>query len=777
MSTGTLEILLVEDNEAHVELIHRAFEPHGKKFKLTVADSLAEARKILKKASPGLMIVAYKLPDGKGTELLPGDQGKLTFPVVMLTGHGDEKIATAAMKAGALDYIVKSDQTLADMPNIIERSMREWQHITERGQAETALEHSNRALETLSACNKVLIHTEGEAQFLNDICHAIVEQGGYKLTWIGHAEHDRAKSVRPIAEAGFGEGYLESLNITWADTKRGRGPAGTAIRTRKPSVAQNIQDDPGFSPWRETALRHGYRSCVALPIIIDGEVFGVLCVYAPESHAFIEDEVNLLAGLADDICHGISMLRTRVAHLRAEKDLRSREAQLSLIANHISDIIFTIGVEPNDHFRFLRVNQRFIEATELKESQIVGKPVQEVIPEPTQELVLGKYKEAIRTGQSVHWDEISVYPAGKKTGEVTVAPIFDASGSCTQLIGTVHDVTEQKQMEEALRREQKQTRQIIDTARDAFVGMDEEGNITDWNPRAEEMLGWNRDEVMGKKVAETFIPEEFREAHTKGMERYLATGEGPILNQPIEITALHHDGHAFPVELSIVSAHSEDSVSFNAFIRDTSARQKAREKLDESRGQLRQSLIGAIVAVSKAVEARDPYTAGHQQRVARLARCIAQEMRLDAERIEGLRMGVTIHDIGKIHLPAEILSNPGKLSAMEFELIKTHAQVGYEILKDIKFPWPVAGIAWQHHERINGTGYPQGLKGDEICLEARIVAVADVVEAMSSHRPYRPALGIDAALEEIETHRGQWFDPAAVDACLKIFHEKKFSFD
>jgi len=193
--------------------------------------------------------------------------------------------------------------------------------------------------------------------------------------------------------------------------------------------------------------------------------------------------------------------------------------------------------------------------------------------------------------------------------------------------------------------------------------------------------------------------------------------------------------------------------------------------------ELKKSLTGTIAAVSKAVEARDPYTAGHQQRVAQLACAIAQEMGLDKEQINGLRMGATIHDIGKIQIPAEILAKPGRLTPTEYELIKNHAQVGYDILKDIAFPWPVADVAHQHHERLDGSGYPQGLKGDEICLEARIVAVADVVEAIASHRPYRPALGIDVALEEIESKRGQFYCQHAVDACLKIFAEKKFSFD
>ncbi|MDP1634802.1 MAG: HD-GYP domain-containing protein [Gallionellaceae bacterium] len=181
--------------------------------------------------------------------------------------------------------------------------------------------------------------------------------------------------------------------------------------------------------------------------------------------------------------------------------------------------------------------------------------------------------------------------------------------------------------------------------------------------------------------------------------------------------------------------------------------------------------------VSRAAEARDPYTAGHQLRVSRLAREIAQEMGLDSDRVEGIRLGAQIHDIGKIQVPSELLSKPGKLSANEFELIKEHCLNGYNILKDVEFPWPIAEISYQHHERLDGSGYPQGLKGDAICLEARIVAVADVVEAISSHRPYRPSLGNQVALDEIATKRGKHYDPKVVDACLKIFTEKKFSFD
>ena len=198
------------------------------------------------------------------------------------------------------------------------------------------------------------------------------------------------------------------------------------------------------------------------------------------------------------------------------------------------------------------------------------------------------------------------------------------------------------------------------------------------------------------------------------------------------------------------------------------------ESLEVSRGQYRRMLEQTIQAIALTIEKRDPYTAGHQVRVAQLATAIAQEMGLDADQIDGLRFGGMIHDIGKIYLPAEILSRPGRLSATEFALVKTHSEVGSEIVADVEFPWPVAQMILQHHERLDGSGYPQGQKGDAILLEARILAVSDVVEAMASHRPYRPALGIDKALEEIRGGRGTRYDQDVVDVCLRLFNEKGY---
>jgi len=205
-------------------------------------------------------------------------------------------------------------------------------------------------------------------------------------------------------------------------------------------------------------------------------------------------------------------------------------------------------------------------------------------------------------------------------------------------------------------------------------------------------------------------------------------------------------------------------------------RKRAGEQLQASVQQLRRAIETTIQVLVMAVEVKDPYTAGHQRRMTNLARTIATEMGLPAEKIEGLRMAGVIHDIGKITLPTEILSKPTQLSDIECSLIREHVRLGYDILKDVKSSWPLAEIVYQHHERMDGSGYPRHLNGDEILMEARILAVADVVEAMASYRPYRPALGLDAALAEIEKNRGVLYDSAVVDICLRIFRDKGFQF-
>jgi putative nucleotidyltransferase with HDIG domain len=212
-------------------------------------------------------------------------------------------------------------------------------------------------------------------------------------------------------------------------------------------------------------------------------------------------------------------------------------------------------------------------------------------------------------------------------------------------------------------------------------------------------------------------------------------------------------------------------------VRDITERRKSEGKLQQTLESLRKSFGTIIQVMISAVETRDPYTSGHQIRSTNLARAIATEMGLSEDRIEAIRMAGPIHDIGKLSIPAEILSKPTRLTNIEFSLIKEHVRKGFEMLKDVESPWPLAQIVYQHHERMNGSGYPRNLKGDEILIESRVLAVADVVESMASYRPYRPALGINSAIEEIEKNKGTLYDANVVDACLRLFREKGFKLE
>lgn len=229
--------------------------------------------------------------------------------------------------------------------------------------------------------------------------------------------------------------------------------------------------------------------------------------------------------------------------------------------------------------------------------------------------------------------------------------------------------------------------------------------------------------------------------------------------------------------LGMIKYYEEIGASIGIALARKQAEEQIIASLKEKEWRLRKNLEETINALALAVEMRDPYTAGHQRRVATLACNIAQEMKLPTEQTDGLRLAGLIHDIGKIQTPAEILTKPKQLSEAEFFIIKMHPQIGYDILKAIEFPYPIAKIILQHHERMDGSGYPTGLRNEEILLESKIMAVADVVEAMSFHRPYRPALGVSTVLEEITKHRKNIYDDKVVEVCMKLFLEKKFSFE
>jgi len=312
--------------------------------------------------------------------------------------------------------------------------------------------------------------------------------------------------------------------------------------------------------------------------------------------------------------------------------------------------------------------------------------------------------------------------------------------------------------------------QLFYATTDSIIVHDLDGKCIYANERACQFYGYDEEELLRINLYELNSPEQVETVKAKIVEL--------IEKNQLTFESVHicKNKPLTPVEVNSRIIDSGGRQLIVSAVRDISERKRTAEELRQTSLRLQRAIEGAINAVALTTEIRDPYTAGHQHRVAKLACSISRELGLSNEQIEGVRVAGTLHDIGKIYVPAEILSRPGRLRQNEINLVKDHAQVGYDLLSTIEFPWPVAQIVLQHHERINGSGYPLGLSGDDIMIEAKIMSVADVVEAMASHRPYRPALSIEEALLEISQQRGVLYSPDAVDACIKVFTQKGFKF-
>jgi len=339
-----------------------------------------------------------------------------------------------------------------------------------------------------------------------------------------------------------------------------------------------------------------------------------------------------------------------------------------------------------------------------------------------------------------------------------------------ELQTTIEMALYKSRMELKLREREEWLSTVLKSIGDGIIATDQEGLITFMNPLAEKMTGWTQDEALNKSLRDVFCLEGSSSGKVTRPEKGGDAGENILFSRT---------GCQIPVEQTstpIIDRKKTHRGNVLVF-RDIALRKTAEQELKESYDRLNRALEGIIRAMAATIEMRDPYTAGHQRRVSKLACAIARKIGLPERQIEGIRMAGEIHDIGKIYVPAEILSKPGKLTDIEFTIIKTHSQVGYDILKNIEFPWPIADIVVQHHERLDGSGYPAHLKGNAILPEANIIIVADVVEAMSSHRPYRPSHGIDKAITEITQNRGILYDAAVVDHCVRLFRETNFSFE
>lgn len=346
-------------------------------------------------------------------------------------------------------------------------------------------------------------------------------------------------------------------------------------------------------------------------------------------------------------------------------------------------------------------------------------------------------------------------------------------GKVTGTRSYIWDITQLKNTEEAIRSSEERLKAIFEYAPDGYYLMDLKGSFLDGNKAAEEMTGYTKKELIGKNFAKVKLlsADQLPKALSLLARNSLGQRTGPD-----EFILTRKDGSRTIVGISTFPVKMRGQTVILGTARDITDYKRTQDELRLSYDKMRDILHDTINALTFAVEKRDPYTAGHQQRVAVLADAIAQRLRLSDYQKEGLHVAALVHDVGKINVPAGILNKPTSLSDAEFALVRDHVVVGYDILRTIEFPWPVAEMVLQHHERLDGSGYPRGTKGDAIMLEAKILAVADVVESMMAHRPYRPALGKEKAITELLTNKKKYYEPDIVKICIKLLRDKRFRF-
>jgi PAS domain S-box-containing protein len=611
--------------------------------------------------------------------------------------------------------------------------------------------------------------TEFELQLSPDevfLVRSVGTSAGLPPSWRLYQFHDITQRKRAEAAAGAAAGYARAIVESSVATI-------VAVDRDRRIIVFNPAAERAFGYRRDEVLGKHVNMLYADPVAADAMRRSVL-----ERNGAVVEVVNrrksgeaftsLLAAAAlreaDGKLLGVVGASVDVTERKdAEVRIRAALAELELLLENAPAA--TVLVKDRV---IARVSRRFAEMLGYEKHELAGRVTELIYPstddyerlarEAYPELARGHgYETELqlrRKDGSLMWAHL----AGRAAG-----PGSEAAKS----IWVVEDITERRTAEESVHRREAYFRGLVEKSGDVIVVVTGEGTVTYESPAIERMLGYRDAERIGRSSIELLHPDDA--ATVRDAYRRILRGDAQQV--ALEFRLRHRDGGWRIIEAlaSGVNDGAGEKVGIVS-LRDVTERRRAERQFQES-------MEGALAAIAAAIELRDPYTAGHQGRVAGLAAAIGREVGLEADRVRGLQLAAAMHDIGNIQVPDEILMKPGKLTDLEYALVKTHPQTGHDILKDIDFPWPIADMVLQHHELLDGSGYPRGLKGEAIMPEARILAVANVVAAMTARRAFLPAVDIDAALAEITKSRGTKFDAQAVDACVRLFREKGYSFE
>jgi PAS domain S-box-containing protein len=768
--THPLKILILEDETAVAELITRELRRAGLEFTAKRANRRADLAATLESFMPDVVLADNKLADFTGGDALANVRRlHPEIPVVMVSDALGEEAAAELLKAAARDFVLKSN--LLRLPSAIERAISVEQGIRARKSAETAMRVSNALLQT----------------------------------------------TERIAHIGGFDWDLPSGRILWSEeTYRifGRSP-GEFVPTLA-HFAECIHPDD------RARMRDAIDAAVTRDQPFDIE-FRIL--RPDQTERIIQSRGEIVRDEAGNPARMTGTSYDITERKRAEETLRTSEERFRLVVEDAPDAILLYDV---DQDRLISANKAAEQLFGLPRDKIIEHGLQHLyVPEQPDaravEQSFGDHNKRALAGEELIYERRIVNASGQeRLCQVTLVGMPSASQRL--LRASFVDITDRRDAERALHRLNR-TLKTLSRGNEALVRAASEPELLTDMCRVIVETGGYRMAWIGvpqSDAAKSVTPVAWAGEQTEFFSKQLQccwadnslrggiagnairsaepqTTENvavdPKMSPWVAVAAEYaiSSGAAFPLKdgsgvFAVLVIYATEPGAFNpdelkllqelasdlAFGVSALRDRRAHEALDK---RWRTSLEATVGAIANTVEIRDPYTAGHQQRAAKLAVAIAREVHLPEQQIEGLYLAGIVHDVGKIDIPAEILNKPGKLSKLQYQLIQAHAEAGYDIIKGVDFPWPIAEMVRQHHERLDGSGYPRGLKAEAILPEAKILAVADVVESMTSHRPYRASLGIEAALAEIETGKGRLYDPAAVEACTALFRQNGFTFE
>ena len=623
----------------------------------------------------------------------------------------------------------------------------------------------------MSECNAAVIHCTTQDQLFERITRVGVESGRMAMCWIGVTD-PQTGLIQPVHAFGRGTDYLRGIEISvHPDDPRGRGATGTAVRENHPVWIHDFRSDPRAAPWRDRAAQFGWRSSGSLPITRAGRPIGALTFYDEQVGWYDAEVQSLLEGVARQISYAVDKFDAQAQVQAQQEEVRQAHAHLQQVLE-ATPVPMQIHTGVQRHLRFINQAHR----------NWLGYELEEIATQPQWLGAMGYTPQESQEQKQIWEADVAQLQGGQvtvamrefslrsKEGALKVArPIATRVGD--DIIVVWADLTDIRLQQAELRDSEKRFRSMVEHA---VTGMyvRRERQLIYVNESFCRMLGRTAEELLGQELTKfgTLNPQEWEQV-LHAWEQLQTGGQ----NVPLEVQLRHKDGSLIELGLRLNIIEWDDGQpAVIGMAEDITARKRAAEQIAVYVQRLEESLQATLRVVSTMVEMRDPYTAGHERRVGLVAAAIAQELGWSAERCKTMEMVGLVHDIGKIAVPSEILTKPSRLTSIELQLVREHAQAGYDILKDVPFEAPVAEIIRQHHERMDGSGYPRGLQGDAILPEARVLAVADVLESMAAHRPYRPALGLDKALQELVDNQGQLYDREVVEATARLIRDKGY---